>query len=70
MIKSSLGFDPREIPWTLQEGHWPALPQHLLVADRLKWVFQNPPEWTPELKRENTENEPDGKQAATEKRRH
>lgn len=52
MIKSSLGFDPREIPWTLQEGHWPALPQHLLVADRLKWVFQNPPEWTPELKRE------------------
>jgi len=51
-MKHSLGFDPREIPWTLQHQDWPALPSASLNAERLKWVFQNPPDWTPELKSE------------------
>jgi 8-oxo-dGTP pyrophosphatase MutT (NUDIX family) len=51
-MKNALGFDPREIPWTLQHQDWPALPPASLNAERLKWVFQNPPDWTPELKSE------------------
>jgi len=51
-MKHSLGFDPREIPWTLQNQDWPALSPASLNAERLKWVFQNPPDWTPELKSE------------------
>jgi 8-oxo-dGTP pyrophosphatase MutT (NUDIX family) len=51
-MKNTLGFDPREIPWTIQHQDWPALPSASLNAERLKWVFQNPPDWTPELKRE------------------
>jgi 8-oxo-dGTP pyrophosphatase MutT (NUDIX family) len=51
-MKNALGFDPREIPWTLQHQDLPALPSASLNAERLKWVFQNPPDWTPELKRE------------------
>ena len=51
-MKNALGFDPREIPWTLQHQDWPALPSASLNAERLKWVFQNPPDWTPELKSE------------------
>lgn len=51
-MKSSLGFDPRDIPWTSPLGEWPALSQEHLVADRLKAVFKNPPEWSPEVKRE------------------
>lgn len=33
-------------------GEWPALSQEHLVADRLKAVFKNPPDWSPEVKRE------------------
>jgi 8-oxo-dGTP pyrophosphatase MutT (NUDIX family) len=51
-MKHALGFDPREIPWTLQHQDWPALPSSSLQAERLKWAFKNPPDWTPELKRE------------------
>lgn len=51
-MKHSLGFDPREVPWTLQPGRWPNIKAEDLRAERLRWVFQNPPEWTPELKRE------------------
>ena len=51
-MKNTLGFDPREIPWTIQHQDLPALPSASLNAERLKWVFQNPPDWTPELKRE------------------
>ena len=51
-MKSSLGFDPRDIPWTSPLGEWPALSPEYLVADRLKAVFKNPPEWSPEVKRE------------------
>ena len=51
-MKHSLGFDPREVPWTLQPGHWPRIKAEDLRAERLRWGFQNPPEWTPELKRE------------------
>ena len=51
-MKNSLGFDPREVPWTLQSEHWPAIKAQDLLADRLRWVFQNPPVWKPELKRE------------------
>jgi len=51
-MKNSLGFDPRQVPWTLQSGHWPPIEARHLMADRLRWVFQNPPEWTPELKKE------------------
>ena len=51
-MKHSLGFDPREVPWTLQTGHWPHIKAEDLRAERLRWVFQNPPDWTPELKRE------------------
>lgn len=51
-MKHSLGFDPREIPWTLQDQDWPALAPSALSAERLKWVFKNPPDWTPEVKRE------------------
>ena len=51
-MKSSLGFDHRDIPWIVQEGQWPALPVAVLQAEALKRVFQNPPEWTPEVKKE------------------
>ena len=51
-MKSSLGFDPREIPWTPPAGEWPALPADWLTADRIKQAFVNPPAWTPEVKRE------------------
>jgi 8-oxo-dGTP pyrophosphatase MutT (NUDIX family) len=51
-MKSSLGFDPRDIPWTSPLGEWPALPQECLAADQLKAVFKNPPDWSPEVKRE------------------
>ncbi len=51
-MKSNLGFDPRAVPWTLQAGHWPQLSQATLQANALKKVFQNPPVWTPEIKRE------------------
>ena len=51
-MKNALGFDPREIPWTRQLQDWPALPSSSLSAERLKWIFKNPPDWTPELKRE------------------
>lgn len=52
-MKNSLGFDPRQVPWTLPSGHWPPIDAQNLMADRLRWVFQNPPEWTPELKKEH-----------------
>ncbi len=51
-MKHSLGFDPREIPWTLQPENWPAISAQSLNAERLKSVFKNPPDWTPEVKRE------------------
>ena len=51
-MKSTLGFDPREIPWTQQPGDWPSLSAQQLSAERLKWVFDHPPQWTPELRRE------------------
>jgi 8-oxo-dGTP pyrophosphatase MutT (NUDIX family) len=51
-MKNALGFDPRDIPWTLAQQDWPALSPSSLNAERLKWVFKNPPDWTPELKRE------------------
>ena len=51
-MKHSLGFDPREIPWTIQSENWPAIAPGTLNAERLKRIFQHPPEWTPELKRE------------------
>lgn len=51
-MKHALGFDPRDIPWFSQEQHWQALSAASLSAERLKWVFKNPPDWTPELKRE------------------
>jgi 8-oxo-dGTP pyrophosphatase MutT (NUDIX family) len=51
-MKSSLGFDPRDIPWTHPLGEWPALPRECLMANQLKRVFENPPQWTPEVKRE------------------
>lgn len=53
-MKSSLGFDPRDIPWTVQQGPWPALLAEKLQAEHLKRIFQNPPAWTPEVKREPT----------------
>ena len=51
-MKSSLGFDPRDIPWSAPTGEWPALPNEWLTAERLKHVFNHPPDWTPEVKRE------------------
>jgi 8-oxo-dGTP pyrophosphatase MutT (NUDIX family) len=63
-MKSSLGFDPRDIPWTVQHGQWPALPMQALQAERLKHVFQNPPEWTPEVKKEPTVGHRPSKAAA------
>jgi 8-oxo-dGTP pyrophosphatase MutT (NUDIX family) len=51
-MKSSLGFDPRKVPWTAPAEEWPALPNEWLMAERLKQVFQTPPVWTPELQRE------------------
>lgn len=51
-MKSTLGFDPRDIPWTASPGNWPALPKEWLLAEQLKRVFENPPAWTPEVKRE------------------
>ena len=51
-MKTALGFDPRDIPWTSPSGEWPALSQEHLAADRLRAVFKNPPEWSPEVKRE------------------
>ena len=47
-----LVFDPRQVPWTLQSGHWPQIQPENLTAERLRAVFQNPPAWSPELKRE------------------
>lgn len=51
-MKHSLGFDPRQVPWTLLSGHWPAIQPANLTADRLRAVFKNPPVWTPELRQE------------------
>lgn len=51
-MKSTLGFDPRDVPWTVSPGHWPALPKEWLMADQLKRVFENPPAWSPELQHE------------------
>ena len=51
-MKNSLGFDPRQVPWTFQPGHWPSIQVENLRAERLRRIFQNPPVWTPELKRE------------------
>jgi 8-oxo-dGTP pyrophosphatase MutT (NUDIX family) len=51
-MKHALGFDPRDIPWSVQDQHWPALPQAALHAESLRGVFKNPPVWTPEVKRE------------------
>jgi 8-oxo-dGTP pyrophosphatase MutT (NUDIX family) len=51
-MKHSLGFDPREIPWTLQTENWPAISAMSLSADRLKSVFKNPPTWSPEMRSE------------------
>jgi len=51
-MKHALGFDPRDIPWFSQEQHWQALSAASLSPERLKWVFKNPPDWTPEVKRE------------------
>ncbi|MEN9719535.1 MAG: putative Nudix hydrolase NudL [Pseudomonadota bacterium] len=51
-MKHALGFDPRDIPWSAQDQHWPALPPAALHAESLREVFKNPPVWTPEVKRE------------------
>jgi 8-oxo-dGTP pyrophosphatase MutT (NUDIX family) len=51
-MKHSSGFDPRQVPWSLQPGHWPQIHIENLQAERLLSVFKNPPQWTPELKRE------------------
>ncbi len=51
-MKHALGFDPRDIPWSVQDQHWPALPPAALHAESLREVFKNPPVWTPEVKRE------------------
>lgn len=51
-MKHNLGFDPRQVPWTSQPGQWAPIQPQNLTADRLRAVFQNPPAWTPELKRE------------------
>ncbi len=51
-MKHTLGFDPRDIPWSVQDQSWPALPPAVLHAEHLRWVFKNPPIWTPEVKRE------------------
>jgi 8-oxo-dGTP pyrophosphatase MutT (NUDIX family) len=51
-MKHTLGFDPRDIPWSVQDQNWPALPPALLRAEQLRWAFKNPPVWTPEVKRE------------------
>jgi 8-oxo-dGTP pyrophosphatase MutT (NUDIX family) len=51
-MKHALGFDPRYIPWSVQDQHWPALPPAALHAESLRGVFKNPPVWTPEVKRE------------------
>lgn len=63
-MKSSLGFDPRDIPWTRPSGEWPALSPDDLTADRLKAVFKNPIEWSPEVKREPTLGQRPSKAAA------
>ena len=51
-MKHALGFDPRDIPWSIQDQHWPALPPAALHVESLRGVFKNPPVWTPEVKRE------------------
>jgi 8-oxo-dGTP pyrophosphatase MutT (NUDIX family) len=51
-MNNRLVFDPRQVPWTLPSGHWPQIRQEHLTAERLRAVFQNPPAWSPELKRE------------------
>lgn len=51
-MKHSMGFDPRQVPWSFQPGHWPHIRIENLQAERLLSVFKNPPQWTPELKRE------------------
>jgi len=51
-MKSSIGFDPRAIPWTSNEGQWPALDTAALSVERLTHWFKNQPTWTPELQKE------------------
>ena len=63
-MKSALGFDPRDIPWTTPQGEWPALPPDWLMPDRLQSVFANPPDWTPELQRETSFSQRPPKEAA------
>ena len=63
-MKSALGFDPREIPWTAPVGEWPALPPDWLMPDRLQHIFANPFDWTPELQREISVSQRPPKEAA------
>ena len=63
-MKSTLGFDPREIPWTSPSGEWPELANDWLMPQRIKQVFANPPDWSPEVKREPTLGQRPPKQAA------
>lgn len=63
-MKSALGFDPREIPWTRPAGEWPALPPDWLMPDRLQHIFANPLDWTPELQREISVSQRPPKEAA------
>jgi 8-oxo-dGTP pyrophosphatase MutT (NUDIX family) len=51
-MKHSLGFDPRDIPCSAQQQNWPVVSKALLNGESLRWVFKNPPRWTPEVKRE------------------
>jgi 8-oxo-dGTP pyrophosphatase MutT (NUDIX family) len=51
-MKSSIGFDPREIPWTSNAGQWPALNTEALTLEHLTQLFKQPPAWTPELQKE------------------
>ena len=51
-MKSSSGFDPRDIPWTSNAGQWPALNTAALSVERLIHLFNKPPAWTPELQKE------------------
>jgi 8-oxo-dGTP pyrophosphatase MutT (NUDIX family) len=58
------GFDPRTTPWTLPSANWSPIAPKDLMADRLKWIFKNPPEWSPEVKREHAWEERTPKAAA------
>lgn len=51
-MTQSLEFDPRQVPWEFPSGHWPQISHDQLTPERLRAVFQNPPQWFPELKRE------------------